>query len=454
MHKSFRAANETSFNRALFGEDFKWGVSAAAYQTEGAYLTDGKGLSNWDVFTNSTHKVKNNENGNVATDFYYRYEEDITIIASLGIPNFRFSISWSRIFPDGIGRINQKGIDFYNRVIDCCLKNNVQPWITIYHWDLPEALEQKGGWTNRDIVHWFSDYVAVCVREFKDRVKHWMVLNEPVAFTGAGYFLGIHAPGKKGAKNFLPAVHHAALALAAGARIIKQEHPKAEVGSTFSCSFITPHTTSEKDAIAVTRVDALLNRLCIEPALGLGYPVKELPFLHKMEKYILPGDDKLMTAPLDFAGIQNYTREVASCLFFIPYLKARLVPADKRKVYHTAMNWEVYPEAIYEMIKKFNGYTQLKKIIITENGAAFNDVVEANAVHDMERINYLQKYMEQVLRAKKEGLKIDGYFVWSLTDNFEWAEGYRPRFGLVSVDFKTQQRIIKDSGYWYRDFLK
>jgi len=438
-----------ALNKKLFGEDFFWGISASALQTEGAFNEDGKGLSVWDTFS----KVKNGESPKVASEFYHRYQEDISIVKSLGISNFRFSISWSRILPIGTGGVNQKGIDFYHRVIDTCLENNIEPWVTLYHWDLPQALEEKGGWTNREIIEWFSEYVSICVRSFKDKVKYWMVLNEPMVFTGAGYFLGVHAPGKKGLKNFLPAVHHAALCQSAGFRIIKGEDPSAEAGTTFSCSYFTPYSNSEKDAMAAKRIDALLNRLFIEPALGLGYPANDLPMIERIEKCFHAGDEKLMKADFDFIGIQNYTREVVKHAFYIPYLKARLIPADKRKVYHTSMNWEVYPEAIYEMIKKFSGYSGVKKIIITENGSAFPDNIIDGKIDDTERINFLSQYLNQVLKAKQEGLNVCGYFAWSLTDNFEWAEGYHPRFGLVYVDFENQKRMIKNSGFWYKKFL-
>jgi beta-glucosidase len=440
-------------DKAYFEDDFNWGVSSSALQSEGAWNEDGKGLSNWDFFALKKKKILHNHTPAVAADFYHRYEEDIAILSALNIPNFRFSLSWSRILPDGTGKTNRKGIDFYNRVIDTCLKENIQPWVTLYHWDLPQALEESGGWTNRDMLRWFEDYVISCVDAFGDRVKHWMVLNEPMVFTGAGYYLGIHAPGKKRFRNFLPAIHHAVLCQALGVRIIKSKYPKAEAGSTFSCSYVTPHTVSEKDGRAVKRIDALLNRLFIEPALGLGYPVKELSFLKKIEKYMRPGDEQLMKADFDFIGIQNYTREVVAHAFHIPHLKAKLIPADKRKVYHTFMDWEVYPESIYEMIKQFSNYKGVKKVIVTENGAAFHDTVANNAVHDLERIHFLTNYIAQVQRAKEDGLKVNGYFVWSLTDNFEWAEGYLPRFGLVYVDYETQRRIIKDSGHWYGNLV-
>ncbi|HEX5002417.1 MAG TPA: GH1 family beta-glucosidase [Bacteroidia bacterium] len=436
-----------------FGSSFKWGVSASAYQTEGAYAADGKGLSIWDVFTEKKRHIRNGANANVSCDFYNRYNSDLDHIQSLRIPNFRFSLSWSRLLPDGIGRVNKKGVDFYNRLIDGCNERGITPWITLYHWDLPQKLSEKGGWINRDVVEWFSEYTGKALQLFGDRVTYWMVLNEPMVFTGAGYFMGIHAPGKKGLGNFLASMHHATLAQAAGCKIIKSAGNGMQAGTTFSCSHLTPYTSSEADQRATVRMDALLNRLFIEPALGLGYPTAELSFLHKAEKYMQPGDADNMKADFDFIGIQNYTRECVAHSMWIPYLNARLIPAHKRKVYHTSMNWEVYPEAIYETLRKFNEYKGIKKLIVTENGAAFHDVLQHNRVTDTERTQYLNDYLNQVLRAKKEGMPVDGYFVWSLTDNFEWAEGYDPRFGLIYVDFATQQRTVKDSGFWYRDFL-
>lgn len=445
--------NEASFKRRDFGTDFNWGVSASALQTEGGSNIDGKGFSIWDTFAAQKKRILNNDSPSVACDFYHNYKNDIAIIKQLGIPNFRFSISWSRILPEGIGKVNQQGLDYYHKIIDTCIESGIEPWITIYHWDLPQALENKGGWTNREILNWFTEFVQVCVTAFKHKVKNWMVLNEPMVFTGAGYFLGVHAPGRKGLSDFLSSMHHAVLCQAKGFNTIKMIDAAAKVGTTFSCSFITPNSNSVKDKHAAIKIDALLNRAFIEPALGLGYPIETLPFLKKIKRYMQPGDDELMKADFDFIGIQNYTREVVANSFIIPYLNAKLIPADKRKVYHTLMDWEVYPEAIYEMIKKFSAYKGIKNIIVTENGASFPDEVIDGIVNDKDRKQFIQQYIEQVLKAKEEGNKVSGYFVWSLTDNFEWAEGYRQRFGLVYVDFKTQQRIIKNSGYWYKDFL-
>ncbi len=442
------------YKRSDFGESFSWGISSSALQTEGAHNADGKGLSIWDEFSTKKKKIIDNHTPAMACDFYNKYKEDIALVKQLGIPNFRFSLSWPRILPEGTGRINQQGLDFYHNVIDTCIESGIEPWVTIYHWDLPLELENKGGWTNREIIHWFEEYVNVCIQAFKGKVKYWMVLNEPMVFTGTGYFLGMHAPGKKGMSNFLSAMHHAVLCQSIGFKTIKKIDPRAEVGTTFSCSYITPNSNSKKDIAAAERMDALLNKSFIEPALGMGYPMETIPLLKRIKKYMKEGDDKLMQVDFDFIGIQNYTREVVTHHFFTPYLKAKIIPADKRKVYHTQMDWEVYPEAIYYMIKKFDHYKEIKKIIVTENGASFPDeLLSGNIVKDTDRRHFIQSYLEQVLKAKKEGSKVEGYFVWSLTDNFEWAEGYKQRFGLVYVDFNSQQRFVKHSGHWYKNFL-
>ncbi|WP_298530823.1 GH1 family beta-glucosidase [uncultured Algibacter sp.] len=448
LHTDF---NLTSLD---FGSDFIWGVSTAAYQIEGAHDLNEKGISIWDNFTCKKGTIYRNQNGNVATDFYHHYKEDILLMKSMNIPNFRFSISWSRIIPNGTGTINMKGIEFYNNVINFCLECDITPWVTLYHWDLPLALENEGGWTNRNIIGWFKNYTEVCARHFGDRVKHWMVLNEPIVFTGAGYFLGVHAPGKKGLKNFLPTVHHAVLCQSIGGRTLRQLVPDSTIGTTFSCSQTTPYKNTKKHILAAQKADTLLNRLFIEPVLGLGYPVKRVPILNRLKKYIRPGDELLMAFDFDFIGIQNYTREVVKHHYFVPYIKAQIVKASKRKVNRTLMDWEVYPPSIYNMIKQFNRYQNIPKLIITENGASFEDQITNNEVNDQKRLNYYKSYLNEVYKAKKEGLKIDGYFAWTFTDNFEWAEGYRTRFGLVYVNFKNQKRIMKSSGKWFKSFLR
>jgi beta-glucosidase len=444
---------ESSFlHKDQFGQDFLWGVSTAAFQIEGAHDADGKGSSIWDVFTSQKGKIKNGHHAITACDFYNSYENDIRLIKELNIPNFRFSISWSRIMPSGTGPVNQAGIDYYNKIIDCLLESNIEPWVTLYHWDLPHTLEVKGGWTNRECVTWFSDYVKICAEHFGDRVKNWMVINEPSVFTGAGYFLGIHAPGKKGITNYLKAMHHVTLSTAAGAKILRNLVQNANIGTTFSCTHIEPASEKPSDVQAAKRVDTLLNRTFIEPILGLGYPQNDLPVLKKLNNYILGDDLDNLAFEFDFIGLQCYTREVVKSSILIPYIGAELVSAEKRNVISTEMGWEVYPPALYHVLKKFNEYN-IKKIIITENGAAFPDKLTNGKVYDIKRTHYIQDHLEQILKLKKEGFKVDGYFVWSLTDNFEWAEGYNARFGLVYVDFETQERTIKQSGFWYSSFL-
>lgn len=445
--------SEREIPREIFGKEFSWGISSSALQTEGSTDIDGRGLSIWDVFAQKKNKIYDNHSPKVASDFYRLYENDLSIVQSLQIPNVRLSISWPRIIPSGIGAINPAGLDFYKRLFESCLRKGIQPWVTLYHWDLPWKLEQKGGWTNRDIINWFSEYAALCSRELKDFVQHWMILNEPVVFTGAGHFLGIHAPGRRGLKNFLPAIHHALLAQSAVSKIIRSEQPNAQIGSTFSCSQVVAYSNQPSDIKIAKQTDALLNRLFIEPSLGLGYPYQDLPIIKRMGNYMMQGDEENLKTHFDFIGIQYYTRLVVRHSFWVPLLRTKIVQPHKRKVYRTAMNWEVYPEGLYEMLKKFNAYGGSHKIIVTENGAAFHDEHLHDKISDHERIQFIMNHIRQVARAKREGLKADGYFVWSLTDNFEWAEGYRFRFGLVYVDYQNQKRTIKDSGYWYGNFI-
>lgn len=454
--KGMELFTHEALTRAAFGPDFQWGVATAAYQIEGAHNLDGKGESVWDRFTHTPKKIKNNDNGDIACDFYHRYPEDLDLMKSMHIPNNRFSVAWSRVLPEGTGTVNEKGIDFYNRVIDTCLEKGIEPWITCYHWDLPQALEEKGGWPSRDILGPFEEYVDLITRRFGDRVKKWMVLNEPAAFVGLGYFLGMHAPGKKGLKNFLPAIHHATLCQAEGGRIIRRNVPDAEIGTTFSASHFMPKKEDNKlHRKSAERYAAGFNRLFLEPALGLGYPTDTIPPLKRIKKYFKPGDEEKMVFDFDFIGLQNYTRDVIRHSVLIPFLWGKSVPPEKRGEVAgiTEMNWEVYPEGIYHLLKWMGSYPQIKKILVTENGASFPDTLEEGRVKDTQRKRFLQYYLAQVLRAKKEGVNVQGYFVWSFMDNFEWAEGYDPRFGLVHVDFETQQRTLKDSGHWYSDFL-
>lgn len=450
-------ANDIGFTKADFGNNFLWGVATAAYQIEGAWNVDGKGVSIWDTFSHTKGKIKTGENGDMACDFYNRYKEDLDILKSLNMDVFRFSIAWTRIFPQGEGAVNQKGVDFYHKVIDYCIEKGLQPWITVYHWDLPQTLQDKGGWASRSTLDAFKKFTDFVTKEYGSKVKNWMILNEPLAFSALGYILGMHAPGLRKIGDFIPAIHHIALAQAEGGRIARANVSGGNIGTTFSCSDTDPYRAKEKDVKAEARVDALLNRLYIEPSLGLGYPIDTLPVLKRIEKHMLPGDEELLKFNFDFIGVQNYTREMVK-KSLIPGVWATQVPANKRETTGmeiTDMNWEVYPEGIYNVLKKFAAYKGVNRILVTENGAAFPDtVVGDNKVNDSKRLDYYQKYLAQVLRAKKDGVNVQGYFCWTLMDNFEWAEGFKPRFGLVYVDFKTQKRIIKDTGFWFQEFLK
>ncbi len=435
-----------------FPKDFKWGVSTAAYQTEGAWRSDGKGLSIWDDFTNNP-KFKNGT-GNEATDFYNKYKEDIQLIKKLNLKVFRFSISWGRILPNGYGHINNDGIEFYHKVIDECIANGIEPWVTLYHWDLPLALEKKGGWINREIVNWFKNYVTICAKEYGEKVKHWIVLNEPMSYVGLGYFLGDHAPGRTGLQNFLKAAHHSVLCQAAGGRVLREFVSNAEIGTTFSCSLVTPKNILPRNIRAARRVDALLNRFFIEPLLGMGYPTHSLPGLKRISNYIYPEDYQNMQFDFDFIGIQYYFRVVVKNNLFPPILFAKEIPATERNVKTNSMGMEVHHKGFYKMMKRFSKYKKVKNIYITEAGTSLHDEIIDNKINDKERIKYLKKSLKQVRKAINNGINIKGYYIWTLTDNFEWAEGTQARFGLVYNDFNTQKRTLKKSGKWVKKFLK
>lgn len=437
-----------------FGERFFWGASTSAYQIEGACNEDGKDPNIWDDFTKKKSKIKNGENANHAADFYHNYEEDLLNLKEMGFKHFRFSISWSRILPQGIGEINEKGLAFYQRVINKCLELEIEPWITLYHWDLPSALQEKGGWANRKIIDWFDEFAHLCLACFGDRVKYWMLLNEPIVFTGAGYLLGLHAPGLKSIPAFLKAAHHANLCMALSLKSLKSKYPKHKFGTTVSLTQIDPINQLPWNVYAAKRIDKILNYLFLYPMMGKGYPVLSFKRFSLLKKYMKAGDLEHMVCNFDFIGAQIYTRQKVKFGLFSPFLNARLVEAPIRGVRHNALGWEVKPQVIYNWIKKLH-QLGIKNIMITENGYADN--LEPNAaelpIEDDERIRYHNLHLRQVLRAKKDGFPVKGYFVWSLIDNFEWAEGYSARFGIVAVDFKNFRRTIKKSGFWWRDFL-
>ena len=444
---------EVPFCRADFGDSFLWGSAVSAFQVEGAPQADGKGESVWDRFVHTKGKVRRGATARHACDFYHRYPQDLRLARQLGLQHFRFSIAWTRLFPQGTGALNQRGLDYYNRLVDTCLENGLRPWVTLYHWDLPQALEDRGGWTNRDMLGWFSDYAAACAHHLGDRVHDWLVLNEPSAFVGFGYGTGYHAPGRASILDFLKAAHHAVLCQAEGGRVLRDFLPQARIGTSFATFALAPHRDLPRDVAAVRRVDALLNRLYVEPALGMGYPYDGFTALRSLEGFMQPGDEDRMVFDFDFIGVQYYCRLVFKFSLFPPAVFAKEVTARTRGVPRNNLGYEIYPEGMYEVLTRFGQYPGVRELIVSENGVSLDDVLEGDQINDQARIRFFESYLGQLLRAKREGANVSGFFVWSLLDNFEWAEGYKPRFGLVYVDFKTQQRYVKASARWLARLL-
>lgn len=435
-----------------------WGAAISAAQTESAADVGGKGPSIWDDFCQQESgvffkkpKVKRGDQLSDSADFYTHYKTDIDLLKKIGFKHFRFSISWPRVKPDGVN-VNEEGLIFYQQVVDYCIEQDITPWVTLYHWDLPLALEKKGGWANRDILEQFKNYAEVCVRALP-KVKHWIVLNEPSVFLGAGYLFGIHAPGKKGFDAFFAATHHAMMGIGIVFRHLKEIDSSLQIGSSFSFTHIEAEDRSKRALKAAETADQLINRFFFEPIIGLGYPLENLSKLKQIKRFVKEGDEDKLKVDLDFIGIQTYTREVFKHNHFNPFLKIKLVPAKDRSLDLTAMDWEIHPESLYHCIMKIHGYGLNTPLYVTENGAAFDDQIMFNRVHDTARIHYFQTHISEAIRAKQEGANLKGYFAWSLMDNFEWAEGYHPRFGLVHVDFKTKVRTLKDSAHWFRSFL-
>lgn len=433
--------------------DFLWGAATSAYQIEGGFNVDGKTASIWDTFTARRGKIKNGEHGRTACDHYRRMPDDVKIMKSLGLKAYRFSTAWTRILPNDSSQINAKGMDFYSRLVDELLAAGIRPFITLYHWDLPQYLEDKGGWTNRDIIPRFSEFAAVVGQKLGDRVKDFIVFNEPMIFLSLGYLLGLHAPGRRGFKNFFCASHHVLLAQAKAAAALRENTTQAQIGTTISATAAYPASMNRADILAAQRFDTFYNTFYLEPVLGHGYPTLHFPMLKKIEKFVKPGDMETLQFDFDFWGLNTYTRKVVRHARFVPYIRWRELKNPEGSL-ETAMGWEIFPQGIYDLVKKYCAYDKIKKLYITENGAAFHDQLVAGRVLDAPRIDYFQGYLAELLRAKQETSKLAGYFAWSLLDNFEWAEGYHARFGLVHVNYHTQKRTVKDSGWWYRDFIR
>lgn len=428
-------------------KNFKWGVTISAAQTEGAYKKDGKGSSIWDTFTQKRYKIKDKSNAKIATDFYHRYKEDIDLAANIGLQIFRFSISWSRILPNGTGKVNPKGVEFYNKVIDYCLEVGIEPWITTYHWDLPQKLQDKGGWCNREIIDWYTAYVTVLRDNYADKVKNWILINEGIVCIGGGYFLGVHAPGKRGIDNFIPSVHHILLAQAEGFRVLKEKEG-LEVGTALSCTKVEPYRNTKADKKAANRIDTLMNRLFIEPHLGMGYPDTDLPILKRIAKYYKEEDLETLKVDFDFWGIQTYTRQVVKSAWYVPYLGVMQVKPKRRNVETSIMGWETYPEGTQYFLERFSTYNSKKPLWLSECGIALSDKED-----DQKRIDYYKKVIDLTQSVTHKGVNVKGILMWTLVDNFEWAEGYLPKFGIISLDRNTLQRQMKKSAIWLKKYL-
>jgi beta-glucosidase len=442
-------------DQIVFPRNFFWGTATAAYQIEGGWKEDGKGESIWDRFTHTPGKIKNSDTGDVACDSYHRWREDIALMRAMNLNSYRFSISWPRIQPAGSGPANSKGVDYYSRLVDALLEARIRPLVTLYHWDLPQALEDAGGWPNRDTASRFAHYVGVMAQTLGDRVTDWILFNEPLAFTYSGYLDGTHAPGRTGILDFLRASHTVNLAQAVGFHALKAVRPSARVGSAFSMSACEPATDSEQDRKAAERCHALTNTWFLEPALKGRYP-EAMAFLPETAMRIKPGDLDKMRAPLDFVGINLYYRTIASApgaMERLSHAQQWLFPvkmAGGQQGPQTASGWEVWPQALYDIVMRISRDFNHPQIEITESGCAYNDVPDpAGVVNDTNRIAYHRKYLQALAQAIADGADVRGYHAWSLIDNFEWAEGFSQRFGLAYVDFKTQQRTLKESGRWY-----
>ena len=432
-----------------FPSDFVWGASTAAYQIEGAWNLDGKGESIWDHFTHHSSKVAGGDTGDVACDHYHLYKNDVALMKDLGLDASRFSTAWTRLFPEGRGKVNAAGRDFYDSLVDELLKHNLEPWLCFYHWDLPQALQDKGGWANRDTVHYFSDYAAFMAEHYGDRVQHFVVMNEPNAVALLGHLFGIHAPGKTDLMAYAAATHHLNLATGETLQRLKSEQERWQLGTVLNLQPVHPKTDSEQDAQAAALFDAAANRNYLDPLLKGEYPELTRGML---EAYIQSDDLKIIHQPLDFLGMNLYTRLLVQAdPKSLDGMNQADPPDDAER---TDMGWEVYPDALYEQLTDLKDNYGNPTVYVTENGAAFPDVLENGQVHDKARMRYLAAHLAALHRALEDGVNVKGYFVWSLLDNFEWAEGYEKRFGTVFVDYATQERYPKDSYYWYQALIE
>ncbi|MQS09915.1 GH1 family beta-glucosidase [Streptomyces alkaliphilus] len=442
--------------------DFRWGVATSSYQIEGATEADGRTPSIWDTFCRVPGAVEGGENGDVACDHYRRMPQDVALIAGLGVDTYRFSLAWPRIQPHGSGPANARGLAFYDRLVDELLAHDITPWVTLYHWDLPQELEDAGGWPLRDTAERFADYAALAYAALGDRVRHWTTLNEPWCSAWLGYHTGEHAPGRKNFGDAMHAVHHLLLGHGLASRRLREAagNRPLELGITLNLGHHAPAGDSPADVAAARAADGMGTRLYLDPLVHGRYPEDVLESLaaRGVTMPVREGDMETIAAPLDVLGVNYYSSHLHSGTAEDgSTIDAEGLPVV-RGVAHgrprTAMGWEIVPEGLTELLLRLQRDYGLPTVI-TENGAAFEDRPAADgSVPDLDRIAYLDDHIRAVARARQRGADVRGYFAWSLMDNFEWAYGYAKRFGIVRVDYDTQRRTVKDSGRWYADTIR
>lgn len=437
-----------------FPKKFIWGCAASAYQIEGAWNEDGKGPSIWDTFVHTPGHITNSETGDLAVDHYHRYKEDVALMKALGLKAYRFSISWSRVQPEGTGGVNRAGLGFYDRLVDELLAKNIEPYACLFHYDLPQALQDQGGWPNRETAYAFAEYARVVTQCLSDRVSIWMTHNEPAVTAFAGYFTGEHAPGIKNVSSTFNSLHHLLLSHGLAAEAIRASAKQpVKVGITLNLSPVHPASQSKKDLAAVSRMDAVINRSTLDPLLKGTSPVEEFSIGRILSRSLIkPGDLKKICS-LDLLGVNYYTRTVVRNNPKFPIIAAEQVYPEGNE--YSGM-WEIYPEGMYELLKRiWKDYQPNCELMVTENGVPVPDGLDFDGrIRDERRIRFLRAHLAQLHRAVEEGVPVKGYFHWSLMDNFEWALGYGQRFGLVHVDFKNQKRTIKDSGHWFARIIQ
>ena len=437
-----------------FPAGFLWGAATSAYQIEGSPLADGAGPSNWHVFSHTPGSTHDGDTGDVACDHYRLWRQDVDLMAAMGLNAYRFSVSWSRVQPDGRGAVNPAGLAFYDRLVDALLERGLAPNLTLYHWDLPAALEEAGGWTNPEIVDRFAQYARILARTLGDRVAMWSTLNEPWVVVDAGYLHGVHAPGRQDPAAAMRTAHHLLLAHGAAVRALREESPRARVGIVVNIEPKYPASADPADVAATARADAAMNRLYLDPLLLGRYP-EEMPGIYGDAWPDHPaGDFALIREPLDFLGVNYYTRAVVGHDDSVPFLRAAPVPQPD--VEHTDLDWEVHPASLTRTLLWIRERYGSIPLYVTENGAAFPDpdTSPPEGLDDGRRVAYFRAHLRALRVAIDRGADVRGYFAWSLLDNYEWACGYAKRFGIVHVDFATQKRTPKASARYYAEVVR